>query len=152
MAIKLTAAAIDIGIVTTNHEKMLHFYRDILGIPLEEDRRIQAGLMHRLRCGKTLLKLLQFDNPMTTKAPPGGIRGATGIRYLTIFVKDLDAMLAKCKKYGVPLTHAPYNNNHGLIVSAISDPDGNEVELVKIVPLPKAAKPVTKAKPKAKKK
>ena len=146
MATNWSADAIDIGIVTLNHEKMLHFYRDILGMTHEEDRRTTAGLMHRLLCGKTLVKLLQFDDPPKVKAPPGCIRGATGIRYLTIFVKDLDRMLATCKKAGVKLSHEPYNNNHGLIVSGVEDPDGNEVELVKIVPVPKAAKSKAKAK------
>ena len=52
--------------------------------------------MHRVQCGGSLLKLVAFDTTPPT-AVGGGIPGALGLRYLTMYVSNLDEMVAACE-------------------------------------------------------
>ena len=53
-----------------------------------------GGTMHRLMCGTTLVKIVERDEPPEKADNPGGPGGASGIRYWTIAIHDLDAMTA----------------------------------------------------------
>jgi catechol 2,3-dioxygenase-like lactoylglutathione lyase family enzyme len=133
MAIKVTTEGVDIGIVVRDGPRSLRFYQDVLGLVLEENRVIgRGGMMHRLRCGSTLIKLLAFSPPPPAAAS-GGISDASGIRYITISVADVEKVLKACEAAGHRLPHPPYDNGHGIIVAAVEDPDGNQVELIQDV-------------------
>ena len=61
MGVKVAKDAIDLGIVTTNGEAMLAFYRDVLGFEHEGDiamEHVGIKVMHRLWFGKSLIKLV----------------------------------------------------------------------------------------------
>ena len=129
---KLTVSAIDLGIVCRNGDAMLAFYRDVLGLSHYVTHPMPLGLggtMHRLRCGQTTLKLSVPATIPEAASAPGPITAATGIRYFTYFVADLDATLARVSaagaKIGVPRTTA----RPGVDISLITDPDGNWVEI-----------------------
>ena len=131
MALKVAKQGVDIGIVVTDSANALAFYRDTLGIPLEETREIaNGGIMHRMRCGNSLIKLLGYKQPPKHRAPGGTLTSATGFRYITITVTNLNEALAACRAKGYTIPHEPYDNHKGLIVGAVNDPDGNQVEIV----------------------
>ena len=61
MGVKVAKDAIDLGIVTTNGEAMLAFYRDVLGFEHEGDlamEHVGIKVMHRLWFGNSLIKLV----------------------------------------------------------------------------------------------
>ncbi|MFT7219929.1 MAG: catechol 2,3-dioxygenase-like lactoylglutathione lyase family enzyme [Candidatus Azotimanducaceae bacterium] len=131
MPISLKKQAIDLGIVTTNPEPMLAFYRDLLGLRFEATTPMPGGsTMHRLWCGDTMIKIVHFDKAPAAKAAPGGINGATGYRYWTISVDNLDEITDACSaaghKVSVPVTEI----RPGVKISIVEDPDGNWVEFL----------------------
>ena len=89
-----------------------------------------GGTMHRLMCGTTLVKIVERDEPPEKADNPGGPGGASGIRYWTITVKDLDAMTAKFSDAGYAVPVAPREVCPGVRISMIEDPDGNWLELL----------------------
>ena len=91
MGIALKKSSVDLGIVTTNGEAMLKFYRDVLGLKYEREMPmpVGTGVMHRMFCGESLIKLVVLP-AAPAKAAPGGIGAATGYRYWTISVTNLD--------------------------------------------------------------
>jgi catechol 2,3-dioxygenase-like lactoylglutathione lyase family enzyme len=131
MPIDLKKSAIDMGIVTTNPEPMLAFYRDLLGFRFEATIEMPGGsTMHRLWCGDSLIKIVQHKKDPAATAAPGGINGATGYRYWTISVNNLDEITAECESAGykvrVPITEI----RPGVKISMVEDPDGNWVEFL----------------------
>ena len=131
MPISLKKQAIDLGIVTTNPEPMLAFYRDLLGLRFEATTPMPGGsTMHRLWCGDTMIKIVHFDKAPAAKAAPGGINSATGYRYWTISVDNLDEITDACSAAGhkvrVPVTEI----RPGVKISMVEDPDGNWVEFL----------------------
>ena len=61
-------------------------------------------------------------------APAGPFQRATGVRWITLDVDDIDAVMARCA--GRPVQLPVTELRPGLRVSIIEDPDGNAIELV----------------------
>ncbi|WP_428119985.1 VOC family protein [Candidatus Poriferisodalis sp.] len=61
MALQPTKEGFDLGIVTSNGDEMLAFYRDVLGLEFEATlnmEKVGIAQMHRLWANKSLLKLV----------------------------------------------------------------------------------------------
>jgi catechol 2,3-dioxygenase-like lactoylglutathione lyase family enzyme len=131
MGLTTTKDSVDIGIVSTNADAMLGFYRDILGLEYEAKIDMPGGItMHRLLCGTTVVKILTPENAPPATAPPGGIGGATGYRYFTISVEDLDGITAECEQAGSKVIIAPREIRPGVRIAMVEDPDSNWVEFL----------------------
>ncbi len=130
MAIEVTKDSIDIGIIVRDSEAALKFYRDTLGFEHVADTPGGGGTMHRLMCGTTMVKLVSPDELPAASNPPGGLAGASGIRYWTISVPDLDALTNTCREAGYTIPVEPREIRPGVRISMIEDPDGNWVELL----------------------
>lgn len=134
-----TLGAVDIGLTTRNIGEMKRFYMEVLGLEEVAVRDIpadfirQAGFggggmkLHALKFGDILIKLLEFDGP-----PPGGgtlADARAGFRYLTFWVKDMEAAVDHLKAAGVePLSEILARVPERKTVF-FKDPDGNLLEL-----------------------
>jgi glyoxylase I family protein len=124
---------VDIGIVISDSEKAMHFYRDTLGLKHVMDMPMPVGAggtMHRMECGATTLKLVKWNDVPTASNPPGGLHTALGMRYLTIWVKNLVESTAACAAAGYNVVVQPSEIRKGVSISMVEDPDGNWVELL----------------------
>lgn len=131
MTIQLAKDSIDIGIVVRDGAAALEFYRDTLGLEHVADTPATGGgTMHRLMCGTTLVKVVSHDNVPEKADNPGGPRGASGIRYWTISLSNLDEMTEKCRTAGYVVAVEPREVRPGTRISMIEDPDGNWVEFL----------------------
>ena len=132
MAIELGNDSVDLGIVVTDSEKALGFYRDLLGLVHEGDMPMPiggGGTMQRLRCGKSLIKVIKFDeNPQSGVGGP--LANATCYRYLTIHCTNIAEVVAECEAAGVEILIPATELRPGVTIAMVYDPDGNVVELV----------------------
>jgi catechol 2,3-dioxygenase-like lactoylglutathione lyase family enzyme len=130
MGVQLTKDSIDLGIITNNPEPMVAFYRDVLGFVDKGTMPMPGGVMHRLICGTSAIKIVAMKRPVETKAAPGGMNAATGYRYWTMNVSNLAEMVAACEAaqatVAVPITELM----PGVSLAIVEDPDGNWVEFV----------------------
>jgi catechol 2,3-dioxygenase-like lactoylglutathione lyase family enzyme len=132
MAVNITKNSIDLGIVTTNGEAMLAFYRDVLGLKVQGQMPMPGGgTMHRLLCGDSLIKLVVAAS-LPAAAAPGGIQGGAGYRYWTITVSNLTEMVKACADAGTPVVWTEREIRPGVRIAMVSDPDGNWVEFLQI--------------------
>lgn len=131
MNIKLTKSAIDLGIVISDSERSLAFYRDVLGFDHVADTPMGNGTtMHRLMCGDSMIKLVKHaTNPQVS--PGGGLAGALGLRYFTINCSNVEEMVEACEAAGAKVTVPPSEIRPGVTISMVEDPDGNWVEFVR---------------------
>jgi catechol 2,3-dioxygenase-like lactoylglutathione lyase family enzyme len=133
MGMTITKPAIDLGIVTTNGDAMLAFYRDLLGLDYKGQMPMPggAGTMHRMMCGDSLIKLVVMPS-LPAAAAPGGIQGASGYRYWTITVGNLTEMVKACTDAGVKVVWTEREIRPGVRIAMVADPDGNWVEFLQI--------------------
>ena len=131
MALALTKDSIDLGIVVTDPEASLKFYRDTLGF-------VEAGTMdmpgdakmYRLMCGTSMIKLVHPGKALEAKAARGGIQGAYGYRYWTISVSNIEEITAAVGAAGYKVAVPVTALRPGVTISIVVDPDGNWVEFL----------------------
>ncbi len=132
MALDVSKAGIDLGIVITDSAKSLDFYCGVLGLEHVADMPMPVGgggTMHRLQCGDSVIKLVNFDETPALGLA-GGPAAGTGIRYLTITVSNLHDAVAAAEAAGVTVALGPTVVREGVTISMLEDPDGNWVELL----------------------
>ena len=77
------------------------------------------------------IKVLSFPKAQGKQADQAFIHSALGFRYLTLYVTDMNRILARLKEAGVPtLGETPMEMGTGTWLVAIKDPDGNFIEFV----------------------
>jgi glyoxylase I family protein len=121
---------IDLGILVRDVDACLQFYCDDLGLPKVAELPFPGNrTMHRIQIGDTVLKLMEYQDG----APPAGPRGResqSGIRYFTISVRDLPAVVADLEAKGHTFTVPLREARPGVWIAMLEDPDGNTVELL----------------------
>jgi catechol 2,3-dioxygenase-like lactoylglutathione lyase family enzyme len=129
--VALSKPAIDLGIVARDGQAMLTFYRDVLGFVEEASTPFHAGgVMYRLWCGDSLIKIVVPGNPPQSRAQPGPIESASGIRYWTMRVSNLEEMMSTCANAGAAVVVPVTEVRAGVTIGMVEDPDGNWVEFV----------------------
>ena len=132
MAVNLVKQSIDLGIVVKDQDAMAAFYGDVLGFVEQDPMKMNGMYIRPFACGTTVIKLVAMKNQPATEAAPGGLGGATGMRYFTMWVNNLAEVVAKAEAaqatIAVPITEA----RPGLSLAIIEDPDGNWLEFVQV--------------------
>jgi predicted enzyme related to lactoylglutathione lyase len=122
---------IDIGIVVSDIDACLPFYRDTLGLKLLFDFELPGGShMWQLQVGECVVKLVTHTPTPKAANPPGGSRGGRGLRYWTMGTDDIDAAVAVCESAGAPIPMPVTQLMPGIRIAMIEDPEGNVVELL----------------------
>jgi catechol 2,3-dioxygenase-like lactoylglutathione lyase family enzyme len=135
MGAEVAKEGIDLGIFVRDSEAALKFYRDTLGLEHVRDSPAGGGgTMHRLMCGDSMIKVIALDDVPEPANPPGGPSDATGMRYWTISVSNLDELVAACEAAGynvpVPPREVSPESRPNTRIAFVEDPDGNRVELL----------------------
>lgn len=129
MPLKFSTAMVEVGIVTTQLDTMLHFYRDVLGLPYKEDLRFPGGYQHRLQCGDSIIKLVSLDPAPSGRAPEGAFGVATGVRYLSFPVTNLREVVEEVRQAGHDVPNGVMEFAPSFGFTMFQDPDGNWIEL-----------------------
>lgn len=122
--------SIDLGIVVTDENAALAFYRDGLGMEDAGNLMLPGGRMYRLMCGTTVIKLLKLDKTPDAKPAGGGPMGGLGLRYFTIMVPDIHALMARLEQKGIKPLMRVTEFRPGVTIAMVADPDGNTIEFL----------------------
>jgi catechol 2,3-dioxygenase-like lactoylglutathione lyase family enzyme len=149
---EFASATVDVGMVVSNTAASAKFYKDALGLTEVEGFDVPAAMGRdsglsdnkpfRVRVfllsdapTATKLKMIQFPDAPGRKIDNSFIHSSLGVRYLTIWIADTTAAMARLKKANVkPLAKCPCplpeSIAKGIYLIVVRDPDGNLVELV----------------------
>jgi glyoxylase I family protein len=137
---QFTRPIIDVGIVCSNFEESVQFYRDLLGLEvvldIEIPRDVAVGAhlaptgfrQLRLRAGETLIKLMEIKHP----PPPRSDSFQAGVRWLTFLIKDLPSTVGRLKQRGIEFYGEPVSAPDAAHVICAKGPDGMLIELVQV--------------------
>jgi len=143
---------IDLGVVVSDVDKSVEFYTKAIGFTEVKGFSVTAGIacdagltdrkpldVRVLVLGEedsaTKLKLMTVPGVDSKKSDNSFIHSQLGYSYLTIFINDTNAAMARLKKAGVkPIAKGPVELPEdlapGFFLTVVRDPDGNLVELV----------------------
>ena len=133
---------------TNNFEKMLHFYRDLIGLPFStsydwepgnQPADLVVGLKNSsvrtalLRAGNTFVEIFQYLNPMGKDSIPNRPACDAGITHICFDVIDVDGEYKRLLDAGITF-HTPPVDVGGVVRTTYGrDPDGNIFELQEII-------------------
>ncbi len=120
--------SLDLGILVSDIQASLRFYRDILGLEFVGETPVWFGTMHRLRFGRSDFKVIQ-PNRVPPKGPMG-LETQLGFRYVTFVLENLTEFCAELKGKGVEFFLQEKEVRPGVRIAMVKDPDGNIVEFV----------------------
>ena len=90
-----------------------------------------VGTLHRLRSPGAVIKVMvPREPPKPAGAEP--FLAVKGIRYLSLWVDDLDGTLERCSARGGSLLLGPFEYEPGKRLAVIRDPDGNTIEVSEV--------------------
>ena len=133
-----------ISLATNDLERMLRFYRDLLGLELREAWRVEesdatfqtivgmkGAAFHAawLRAGNVEIEIFHYLHPRGQAVVPAPACDA-GIRHICFDVTDLASEYRRLAAAGVPFFSEPQHvPTAGVTTVYARDPDGNIVEL-----------------------
>jgi len=135
------------GIVVTNIENSLKFYRDLLGLKIERSMDESGSYIDNMlgfknvkvktvkmsaSNGNTLVELLEFNSPVGNDT----IRNIhdIGASHVAFTVLDIDETYSKLKQSGVEFNAPPQLSPDGYAkVTFCFDPDKTPIEIVQVL-------------------
>jgi lactoylglutathione lyase len=138
---------IDIGVIVSDVAKTAAFYTEALGFTelkgfeVTAEMSKEAGLTDGQPISvrvfttadkdkSTKIKIMEFRKTPPKKVENTYLNSSLGFRYLTVYVNDTTAAVARAKKAGAKLTE-PYTLADGkTFLTLVRDPDGNIIELI----------------------
>lgn len=132
MTVELAAPHIDVGIVTNDRAAAMAFWCDLLGFPVDGEVAFPGLSIVRLKVGNAILRLCIPDDTVAHRAQAGPFDAETGLRYVTLTIRNLDAVVAEAGRRGYPVPFPPRETRPGHRAAQIQDGQGVTVELVEI--------------------
>ena len=134
------------AISTPDLDRLIKFYRDLMGFEVESEFGWPAGIevsdnilgvkdtaakVAMLKLGDFRLELFQFSSPEPKSSDPNRPVIDHGLTHLAFTVEDIQTEYDRLVKAGM-IFHCP-PQNIGSTVTYGRDPDGNVVELMQLV-------------------
>lgn len=131
--IELANDQMQIGMVTRNVEAMVKFYGETLGLTLQQRVDLpQVGALYFFELGSNIIKFLVPEVAVEQDDHVGAPQAANGLRYWTVQVNNLQALVETIKQAGLtPLTEITEVGELRFVI--VPDPDGNCIEFLEAV-------------------
>lgn len=134
MTAELSVPRIDVGLVANDKESALAFWNGLLGFPVLGEMSFPGLTVVKLGVGESILRIAVPDQPVARLASTAGFSSETGLRYVTLQVRNLVSLVDAARAAGYPVSHAPRELRPGIWVAQIEDGAGATVELQQIDP------------------
>ena len=115
------------GIILVSREpaRLVRFYRDVLGLPLDEEQHDDTAPHWACELGDVHFAIHPVDDYPDEAVTPGAIK-------IAFLVFDLDSLVPWLTESGVELVYPPVEFGTESRITAVHDPDGNLVELTEL--------------------
>ena len=113
-------------LVSQDPERLVAFYREVLGVPLVEERHGDAAPHWGCELGDVHFAIHPVED-----YPEDGATGAGGVK-LAFMVFDVGQFAGWLESQGIELCYPPTPLGSESLVTAVRDPDGNLIELTQL--------------------
>lgn len=128
MTLVLAEPRLNAGLVANDRAAALAFWHEFLGFPIAGEVAFPGLTIIRLMVGESVLRICVPDKPAHLTSA-GDLSEETGLRYLTLAVRNLDEIVKSAGAKGYPVLTQPRELRPGVRVAMISDGRGVSIEL-----------------------
>lgn len=114
-----------LAFATTKYAEMTQFYTETLGFP--------EAFSNKNADGQPTLTYLQASRSTFIELMPAGPNRSAGFTHFGVHVDDVQAVAARLRERGVQVG-VPRAIGSGSLTVAVTDPDGNRLELSELPP------------------
>ena len=120
----------EVGLVSADGT-LVDFLAEVFELEVLPAMSAGPGTLHRLQLpGDAVLKVMVPKEAPAAGGGSGPMFAVTGIRYLTLYVDDLDGVVARATARNGQVQHGPAQLAPGVRIAVLQDPDGNAIEVV----------------------
>src|SRR5690349_3347739 len=109
----MTIVGVDIGFVSAT-DALVTFYRDVFDLEPLEPRVFPDGTVHRLSLGAGALKVMVPADAPEASSPTSRFWDRAGLRYVTLWLDDLDGTLERWTANGGTVALGPLTIRDGV--------------------------------------
>ena len=111
-------------LISKDPERLARFYRDVVGIPLEEEKHGETEKHFGCELGDLHFAIHPIENFKGTGHGTGSVKLA-----FTVF--DIHTFVERMKSHDIQLAYPPKDTGFS-IMTALTDPDGNYIEFTQL--------------------
>lgn len=111
-------------LVSRNPERLAAFYKDVLGVPLEDEQHGNTAKHYGCEMGDLHFAIHPIENFDNEELGTGAVK-------LAFEIFDMDGFEAHLKSKGVTPLYPPKQMGP-MLITALRDPDGNHVEFTQL--------------------
>ena len=121
------AGHLEIGVVVRDFDATVPFYEGGLGLTHLEDHATPYGELRKFVTAQgRVIKLMKLHVDLAEANPPDGLLGpATGLRWISLVVADIDAVNERCQAAGGRVVKPLHELFPGKQLVILEDPEGN---------------------------
>ena len=124
----MTVDRFEVGMVSAD-AGVVDFLAAVFGLERQAPSETPVGTLHKLDAPGAVIKVMVPNDP-PNRGDGEPFLAVKGIRYLSMFVTDLDSVLERCRRRGGAVLLEPFEFEPGSRIAIISDPDGNSIEVI----------------------
>lgn len=109
---------------------LVDFYREVFELETLDSRVFPMVTVNRLACGGGVLKVSVPTERPTTHEQPSDFLAMQGLRYITLWVDNLDDVVERARAKGGTIAMAPREIRPGVRTALVRDPDDNTIEVM----------------------
>jgi len=124
----MTLSRFEVGIVSADRT-IVDFLAEVFELAALPAMEFPTGTLHRLESPGAVIKVMvPRQTPKRADGEP--FLAVAGIRYLSMWVDDLDGVIARAAARGGRLLYGPLELEAGARIAVMADPDGNAFEVI----------------------
>lgn len=119
----------EVGFVSHSTDQV-EFLKEVFGLELLDEVLAGPGTLYRFSAPGAIIKVMvpeRAPKPMELSQP---FYSTAGLRYLTMYVDDMGAVLERAAARGGRVQYGPVELGPGVRIAIIEDQDGNPYEVV----------------------
>jgi hypothetical protein len=121
---------IEVGMVSGNRA-LVDFLIEVFELDELPPSEQRVGTVHRLQAPGAVIKVMVPKEPPAARDREPFI-AVEGLRYLTMFVTDLDSVIERSTARGGTVALGPIDLGPGARLAMLEDPDGGTMEVVQV--------------------
>jgi predicted enzyme related to lactoylglutathione lyase len=124
----MTLLRVDVGFVSADRT-LVDFFARVFELQELPSITLEPGTVCRLQAPASVMKVMLPAEAPDPPVPASPFYALAGLRYLTLWVDDIEAVIGRAVAEGGRIERGPVELVPGVRIAVLEDPQGNAIEV-----------------------